>query len=66
MEQEFKDGDVVQILTDNSRGIVVGQSPKMVNVLFDSYIAVPILKTGVYKTGRHIDLNMLWDVVYKL
>lgn len=64
MEQTFDEGDVVIILKDNSRGIVVGQSPKCVMVLFDSYTTIPILKSAVIKTGKHVDLDRIWRIVY--
>lgn len=65
MEQTaFEDGDIVQVLKDGSRGIVVGQSPRCVNVLFESYIAAPVLKSQVKKLDKHYDLKNLWDWIY--
>lgn len=63
--ERFIMGDVVQILKDNSRGIVVGQSPETVSVLFDSYMTIPIRKAKVAKIGRHVDLSKIWDSVYR-
>lgn len=63
-EKRFDIGDVVLVLKDSSRGIVVGQSPQYLMVLFDSYMTIPIPKKAVYKTGIHIELDLIWNIVY--
>lgn len=65
-QTEYEDGDVVEVLKDGSRGIVVGQSPKYLNVLFDGYIAVPVAKSRVMKLNKHFDLKKFWESLYEI
>ena len=61
MDEEYKSGDVVRVTTDRSIGIVTSQKQNYLNVLFHNYRCMPIKRTLVEHTGKHIELEEIWE-----
>ena len=64
LEKEFREGDVVKVTTDGSIGIVTSQNQTFLNVLFHNYRCIPVKRTLITKTGKHIDLGDIWERVH--
>lgn len=60
---DYIEGDVVLVTTDNSKGIVVSQNQTFVNILFENYRIMPILRKYVVHENKHIDLAKIWKEV---
>ena len=61
--REYRLGDVVRLTTDGSIGIVTSQNQTFLNVLFHNYRCMPIKRTLVEHTGKHVDLGGIWDQI---
>lgn len=61
--EKFREGSVVQLLTDNSRGIIVSKNRTFINVLFENYRVIPIKYGNAKEIGKYVDLGIIWNMI---